>query len=242
MCIHGMYMYYHESATKGLNLLQQVLSLDPSNAEARDICNKAQAELLALVEKEKLLKAKQAEGNKLFACGNYRQAYDLYTEALAIDPSNVLINSKMYYNRALTNSKINGDVWDTIKDCTAALKADPKYIKPILLRGRIHSEMRNFDESIAEYKLALALENTEQIKRLLDDVIKQQSDFKSWKDDYHMVLSIAKTASKAEIKKAYFMKAKIHHPDRHANASAEMKKKQEARFKEVDEAHRMLSK
>lgn len=242
MCIHGLYLYYHESAVKGIDLLQKVLLLDSNNSEAREICEKAQAEILARVENERVLKTKQAEGNTLFAGGQYRDAYSVYTEALTIDPSNATINSKMYYNRALTNSKLNGDVWDTIKDCTAAFTADPKYIKPILLRGRIHSEMRNFEESIAEYKLALNLENTEQIRSLLDDVNKQLSEFKSWKSDYHMVLGIAKTASKTEIKKAYFNKAKIHHPDRHANASEEMKKKQEARFKEVDEAHRMLSK
>lgn len=242
MFIHGLYVYYHESAVKGVDLLQKVLLLDSNNAEAREICEKAQAEILALVENERLLKVKQAEGNALFAGGHFREAYSVYTEALSIDPSNATINSKMYYNRALTNSRLGGDVWDTIKDCTASFKADPKYIKPILLRGRIHSEMRNFEESIVEYKLALNLEDTEPIRRLIDDVLKQISDFKSWKSNYHMVLGIATSASKAEIKKAYFNKAKIHHPDRHANASEEMKKKQEARFKEVDEAHRMLSK
>jgi DnaJ-class molecular chaperone len=53
--------------------------------------------------------------------------------------------------------------------------------------------------------------------------------------DYYAVLGVPKTATTADIKKAYRKLARQHHPDRNAgNAAAEQ------RFKEVNEAHAVL--
>jgi molecular chaperone DnaJ len=54
--------------------------------------------------------------------------------------------------------------------------------------------------------------------------------------DYYSILGVAKTATKGEIKKAYRKLAQKHHPDANkGDASAE------ARFKEISEAHAILS-
>lgn len=54
----------------------------------------------------KALKAKKEDGNKAFKKGNYKLAYELYTEALGIDPNNIKTNAKLYCNRGTVNSKV----------------------------------------------------------------------------------------------------------------------------------------
>lgn len=54
----------------------------------------------------KALKAKKEDGNKAFKEGNYKLAYELYTEALGIDPNNIKTNAKLYCNRGTVNSKV----------------------------------------------------------------------------------------------------------------------------------------
>jgi curved DNA-binding protein len=53
--------------------------------------------------------------------------------------------------------------------------------------------------------------------------------------DYYQTLGVARTASQAEIKKAYRKLARQHHPDRNAGDKAA-----ERRFKDVNEAHAVL--
>lgn len=54
----------------------------------------------------KALKAKKEEGNQAFKNNNYEAAYQLYTEALAIDPNNIKTNAKLYCNRATAGAKV----------------------------------------------------------------------------------------------------------------------------------------
>jgi len=56
------------------------------------------------------------------------------------------------------------------------------------------------------------------------------------KRDYYAVLDVAKTASEADIKKAYRRLAMKHHPDRNPDDKAA-----EDKFKEAKEAYEVLS-
>ena len=56
------------------------------------------------------------------------------------------------------------------------------------------------------------------------------------KRDYYEVLGVPKTASKSELKKAFYKLAKKYHPD--ANPDD---KEAEAKFKEANEAYQVLS-
>ncbi|MCI6151902.1 MAG: molecular chaperone DnaJ [Fusobacterium perfoetens] len=61
------------------------------------------------------------------------------------------------------------------------------------------------------------------------------------KKDYYDLLGVEKTASEAEIKKAYRKLAMKYHPDRFSNASEKEKKEAEEKFKEINEAYQVLS-
>ena len=54
--------------------------------------------------------------------------------------------------------------------------------------------------------------------------------------DYYKILGVARNATGAEIKKSYRKLAHLHHPD-----VAKNKKTAEAKFKEINEAHEVLS-
>lgn len=63
----------------------------------------------SLNQNAKALKAKKEEGNQAFKNNNYEAAYQLYTEALMIDPNNIKTNAKLYCNRATAGAKVKGN-------------------------------------------------------------------------------------------------------------------------------------
>lgn len=148
------------------------------------------------------------------------------------------MNSKLYYNRALVNSRL-ASYADAVKDCTSALDANPSYLKALILRAKSHNELQKFEECVKDYEAALKLEKTAELKNLLKEA--KHSLKLSKRKDYYKILGIDKSATEVDIKKAYRKRALVHHPDRHVNASDEEKREQERQFKEVGEAYTILS-
>lgn len=62
------------------------------------------------------------------------------------------------------------------------------------------------------------------------------------KSKYYRVLEVEQGASQEEIKRAFRAKAKLHHPDKYANASQAERDYHEKKFKEINEAYEKLSK
>lgn len=61
------------------------------------------------------------------------------------------------------------------------------------------------------------------------------------KKNYYDILGLSKSATEADIKKAFKKLSLKYHPDRHANDSEEEKKNSEDKFKEINEAYSVLS-
>lgn len=225
--VRGLCLYYGDSLEKGLTHFQRALALDPEHANAKLMRVKA-----------KKLKEKKENGNNFFKSGKFREALVMYSEALEVDPLNTETNSKLFYNRALMNSKI-GNIRDAIADCSSTIAASANYLKAYLLRARCQNDMENYEECVKDYEAALKIEKTQEIRHLLKEA--KLALKRSKRKDYYKILGIDRNAGDDEIKKAYRKRALVHHPDRHANATEEEKREQEKKFKEVGEAYAILS-
>lgn len=225
--VRGLCLYYSDNLDKGLVHFQRVLTLDPDHKMAREMRLRA-----------KNLKERKETGNEQFSGGKYREALDTYTEALAVDALNREINAKLFSNRALVNVKL-GNLMDAIRDCTSALAINASYLKPLLLRARCQNDMQNYEECVKDYELALKLDKTMQTKNLLKEA--KLALKKSKRKDYYKILGIDRNATDYEIKKAYRKRALVHHPDRHSDASEQVKLQEECKFKELGEAYAVLS-
>ncbi|KAI1230304.1 hypothetical protein IHE44_0010270 [Lamprotornis superbus] len=206
---------------------QSVARMAPDHEKACLACRNAKA-----------LKAKKEDGNKAFKKGNYKLAYELYTEALGIDPNNIKTNAKLYCNRGTVNSKLR-KLEEAIDDCTNAVKLDDTYIKAYLRRAQCYMDTEQYEDAVRDYEKVYQTEKTKEHKQLLKNA--QVELKKSKRKDYYKILGVNKNASEDEIKKAYRKRALMHHPDRHSGASAEVQKEEEKKFKEVGEAFTILS-
>lgn len=52
------------------------------------------------------MKKKKEEGNAAFKREQYQEAYNLYNEALTIDPHNIMTNAKLHFNKATAAAKV----------------------------------------------------------------------------------------------------------------------------------------
>lgn len=96
--VRGLTLYYSDNLEKGIMHFERTLQYDPDHQKAKQMRIKSKG-----------LKDKKEQGNEHFKTGKYREALAIYTEALNIDPLNKEINSKLYYNRALVNTKVRSD-------------------------------------------------------------------------------------------------------------------------------------
>ncbi|XP_019618060.1 PREDICTED: dentin sialophosphoprotein-like isoform X2 [Branchiostoma belcheri] len=227
MYVRGLCLYYQDNLDKAFAHFQQVLRLSPDHEKAKVAFRKA-----------KSLRAKKEEGNSAFKAGRYQEAYDLYSEALRIDPHNVFINSKLYNNRATVGAKVN-KLDQAIQDCTEAIKLDDNYLKAYLRRAKCYMDTEQYEEAVRDYEKVFNMERTREHKQLLSNAKLELK--KSKRKDYYKILGVRKDASDDEIKKAYKKKALETHPDRHSSATPEEKAEQEKKFKEIGEAYATLS-
>ncbi|TVU30297.1 hypothetical protein EJB05_21907, partial [Eragrostis curvula] len=126
--------------------------------------------LLDLVKARSQANDAKAEGNKLFAAGQYDEALSQYEMALQVAAeleSAEDICSACHSNRAVCFLKL-GKYDKTVKECTKALELNPSYLKALLRRAEAHEKLEHYDEAIADMKKILELDpSNQQAKRSL---------------------------------------------------------------------------
>lgn len=175
----------------------------------------------------------------LFIAQNWAESQSLYTQALGIDPLNGKLNAILLHNRALTNFK-TGRIREAINDCTKALSQDVTYYKAHVLRADCYNQFFMFEKAISDFNAAILSGHADEpIKKAL-----KQAEFSSTRltHDHHFILGVNKNATKQEITKAYHRLSKIHHPDRHADSSADVQNEHSLIMRKVNDARDVLLK
>lgn len=95
LVLRGRALYGQGDNDKALQHFRQALSCDPDFKDG--------VKYLRMVQKLDRLKE---EGNSAFKSSRYRQAVDVYTQALEVDPANKGTNSKILQNRAAASIKV----------------------------------------------------------------------------------------------------------------------------------------
>ena len=95
LVLRGRALYGQGENEKAIQHFRQALSCDPDFKEA--------VKYLRMVQKLERLKE---EGNTAFKAGRTKEALDLYTTALEVDPANKGTNSKILQNRAACNIRV----------------------------------------------------------------------------------------------------------------------------------------
>ncbi|EFA85645.1 DNAJ heat shock N-terminal domain-containing protein [Heterostelium album PN500] len=226
--LRGMALYYSNSLPSAAQHFQNSLVYDPDYAPSR-----------VALKRLRQIELKKKEGNDAFTSKNYTQAYQLFSDALEIDPKFDLMNAQLYNNRAAAAVQLN-KITDAIADCTKAIDLDPNYVKAISRRAQCYMKEEMYEDAVRDYEKAKSLdpENADIHNNLKQAKIDLK---KSLKKDYYKILGVSKEANESEIKKAYRKLALQYHPDKNSTLPEEDKLKAERLFKDVGEAYSVLS-
>lgn len=172
-----------------------------------------------------------------FKSNSFFEAVVSFSAALNIDQSSKNIALSLFYNRSAAFFKL-GRYKDAISDCTEVLKMNEIHAKALFKRGHSHFKLNEFEDCLIDCEESLKLEASEETKKLIGDVKFSLLVQKS-KSSYD-ILGIKRSASKAEVKKAFHKLSLLFHTDKHPGATAVDKKKLERKFQEIKQAYNSI--
>lgn len=140
-----------------LNQLSELLLINSSHTEGK-----------ALKAKVTKLKEQKELGNLAFKNNKYLKAYQIYKEAIKIDPSNDKILSILHHNLSVTNFKLD-DFKQASIDATSALKYNPNYIKPLIIRAKCLHKLGRSEECMQDCELVLKVQENDDLKHILKE-------------------------------------------------------------------------
>ncbi|KAH7888080.1 chaperone [Phlebopus sp. FC_14] len=105
------------------------------------------------------------QGNKAFAAKNYDKAIELFTAAIALDPSNHVLFS----NRSA--AKAGKKLWSAaLEDAEQCVTLNPTWGKGYARKGAALHGSRRYDEAIAAYEKGLEYEDSPALRKGLQEV------------------------------------------------------------------------
>ncbi|KAK5636698.1 hypothetical protein RRF57_012410 [Xylaria bambusicola] len=219
LVLRGRALYAQGDNEKAIQHFRKALSGDPDFRDA--------VKWLRTVQK---LDRMKEDGNADYKAGRWQAAFDKYTAALDVDPSNRAINAKLLQNRALCRLKLK-DYDAAVADCERAMVLDPTYIKARKTKANVLGQAERWEDAVQIQEL------DPEDRTIVREIRKAELELKkSQRKDYYKILGVAKDADDATIKKAYRKLAIIHHPDKNRDDETAAE-----RFKDIGEAYETLS-
>ncbi|KAI0180173.1 hypothetical protein GGR52DRAFT_568927 [Hypoxylon sp. FL1284] len=223
LVLRGRALYAQGENEKAIQHFRKALSCDPEFKEG--------IKWLRTVQK---LDRMKEEGNTDYKAGRWQSAFDKYSAALQVDPSNRGINSKLFQNRALCRLKLR-QYAEAISDCDRAISLDGSYIKARKTKANALGQAERWEDAVREWKSIHDLDPED--RTIPKEIRRAELELKkSQRKDYYKLLGVGKDADEVMIKKAYRKLAIVHHPDKNPNDEEAAE-----RFKDISEAYETLS-
>ncbi|KAI1777600.1 hypothetical protein F4818DRAFT_319270 [Hypoxylon cercidicola] len=223
LVLRGRALYAQGENEKAIQHFRKALSCDPDFKEG--------VKWLRTVQK---LDRMKEEGNADYKAGRWQAAFDKYSAALEVDPSNRGTNSKLFQNRALCRLRLK-QFAEAINDCDRAISLDSSYTKARKTKANALGQAERWEEAVREWKSIHELDPED--RTIPKEIRRAELELKkSQRKDYYKILGVGKDADEAQIKKAYRKLAIIHHPDKNPNDEEAAE-----RFKDIGEAYETLS-
>lgn len=223
LLLRGRAYYYLADHDVALRHYQKGLRLDPEHSDLK----KAYFGL-----KNLLKKTKSAEDN--VEKGKLRLAVEDFKGALALDPNHTAYNVHLHLGLCKVLVKL-GRGKDALTSCTEALIIDEELIEALVQRGEAKLLIEDWEGAVEDLKLAA--QRSPQDMNIREVLMRAEKSLKmSKRKDWYKILGVSKTASVAEIKRAYKKLALQWHPDKNVDNREEA----EAKFREIAAAYEVL--
>ncbi|KAK8483307.1 hypothetical protein V6N13_096997 [Hibiscus sabdariffa] len=223
LLIRGRAYYYLADHDVAQRHYQKGLRLDPEHSELK----KAYFGL-----KKLLKKTKSAEDN--LNKGKLRLAVEDYKAALALDPDHLAHNVHLHLGLCKVSVKL-GRGKDALSSCSEALNIDEELLEALVQRGEAKLLTEDWEGAVEDLKSAA--QKSPQDMNIREALTRAEKALKmSKRKDWYKILGVSKTASVAEIKRAYKKLALQWHPDKNVDNREEA----EAQFREIAAAYEVL--
>lgn len=126
------------------------------------------------------------KGNRLFGSGNFKEAVDVYSEALE-NTSESVLRSNLLYNRASAYFKLKLFT-ECVKNCDEALALNDQYEKALFRRAVAKEELGRLEEALVDLeRLAEITHGTDTLNREVVKRIKHKQELQLEKDKAEMM-------------------------------------------------------
>lgn len=104
------------------------------------------------------------KGNECFSKGDYVKAINFYSQGLCYAPLDAEDMAKnlvavLYVNRASSMHNA-GLLEESLRDCDRAIATMPSYVKAWFRRGKANALLKNYEDAIRDFEVALHLESS----------------------------------------------------------------------------------